>query len=359
MKKGFTLIELLVVIAIIAILAAILFPVFSKAREKARQTTCINNQKQITLAVLMYVQENDEIMPDGIDSLGIPAKVFICPTAGTNITSAYAYNSSLRSLAAGLIVNPDSVLCTVDSSATDKILDSFAKIAYRHNDKAIASYCDGHVEMPSDGIMGYSVLNQSFTDATMPPTGWLFYDDAAMTTLSPNQAAPARVALVSADVGNCLNLRSNGSGAKYMFPSAVPGDFRMEFDTYTAAGTKGCFIGFVIGSSYFTFGRSNNLGNNIYVSNSTGYTGSVSIPVPNISYFDNQWNHFLITRVKGVMKVTCTSAAGTVNFSIPASNWTSGQTASMLPLTSSPINGIFVNVYDSGNNQWSNFKISK
>jgi len=51
---GFTLIELLVVIAIIAILAAILFPVFSKAREKARQTQCINNQKQIATAVLMY-----------------------------------------------------------------------------------------------------------------------------------------------------------------------------------------------------------------------------------------------------------------------------------------------------------------
>ena len=63
MKKGFTLIELLVVIAIIAILAAILFPVFSKAREKARQTACINNQKQIALAIIMYTQDNDETLP--------------------------------------------------------------------------------------------------------------------------------------------------------------------------------------------------------------------------------------------------------------------------------------------------------
>jgi len=60
MRRGFTLIELLVVIAIIAILAAILFPVFAKAREKARQTSCLSNLKQIQLSVLMYVQDYDE-----------------------------------------------------------------------------------------------------------------------------------------------------------------------------------------------------------------------------------------------------------------------------------------------------------
>ena len=60
MKRGFTLIELLVVIAIIAILAAILFPVFAKAREKARQASCASNLKQIALAMLMYAQDYDE-----------------------------------------------------------------------------------------------------------------------------------------------------------------------------------------------------------------------------------------------------------------------------------------------------------
>jgi prepilin-type N-terminal cleavage/methylation domain-containing protein len=57
---GFTLIELLVVIAIIAILAAILFPVFAQARDKARQTTCLSNIKQLSLGVLMYAQDYDE-----------------------------------------------------------------------------------------------------------------------------------------------------------------------------------------------------------------------------------------------------------------------------------------------------------
>jgi prepilin-type N-terminal cleavage/methylation domain-containing protein/prepilin-type processing-associated H-X9-DG protein len=62
-QRGFTLIELLVVIAIIAILAAILFPVFAQAREKARQATCLSNNKQLGLATLMYAQDYDETFP--------------------------------------------------------------------------------------------------------------------------------------------------------------------------------------------------------------------------------------------------------------------------------------------------------
>lgn len=62
-RRAFTLIELLVVIAIIAILAAILLPVFAQAREKARQTACLSNAKQIGLALMMYTQDNDETYP--------------------------------------------------------------------------------------------------------------------------------------------------------------------------------------------------------------------------------------------------------------------------------------------------------
>ncbi|MGC4045883.1 MAG: prepilin-type N-terminal cleavage/methylation domain-containing protein [Armatimonas sp.] len=99
-RKGFTLIELLVVIAIIAILAAILFPVFAQAREKARGASCLSNTKQINLAWQMYLQDYDETMVPMFNSLLLTAGVdqqwtaymlypyfkswgmFVCPSQG-------------------------------------------------------------------------------------------------------------------------------------------------------------------------------------------------------------------------------------------------------------------------------------
>jgi len=101
MKKGFTLIELLVVIAIIAILAAILFPVFAKVREKARQTSCLSNEKQLGLGFIQYLQDNDETYPCAQDGYGEgwagkiypyvkSAGVYGCPDDPTAPASGYS-----------------------------------------------------------------------------------------------------------------------------------------------------------------------------------------------------------------------------------------------------------------------------
>ncbi|MDR3708249.1 MAG: DUF1559 domain-containing protein [Capsulimonadaceae bacterium] len=107
-RLGFTLIELLIVIAIIAIIAAILFPVFATAREKARQTACASNLKQIGLAIVQYEQDYDETTPAGGDwhdnGCGWAAQiypyvktsaVFLCPddTGKALSVCSYGYSS--------------------------------------------------------------------------------------------------------------------------------------------------------------------------------------------------------------------------------------------------------------------------
>ncbi len=109
MKRGFTLIELLVVIAIIAILAAILFPVFARAREKARQTSCLSNMKQLALGAMMYAQDYDEILPAALSRNPVDqstiwwhamlqpyvknTQVNICPSAMNNPSYGWAYQT--------------------------------------------------------------------------------------------------------------------------------------------------------------------------------------------------------------------------------------------------------------------------
>jgi prepilin-type N-terminal cleavage/methylation domain-containing protein/prepilin-type processing-associated H-X9-DG protein len=159
--RGFTLIELLVVIAIIAILAAILFPVFAKAREKARQSSCLNNQRQIAVAILMYAQDHDEVLPDHSSvwpEINVDRNILMCPTKGKKVANAYVYSSGLSSLTLGELADPSGTLMTMDGqhAATTGPPPTYDNVAYmvtdidaRHSNKFVATYADGHVDVMS------------------------------------------------------------------------------------------------------------------------------------------------------------------------------------------------------------------
>ncbi|MEN6644937.1 MAG: prepilin-type N-terminal cleavage/methylation domain-containing protein [Armatimonadia bacterium] len=178
-RAGFTLIELLVVIAIIAILAAILFPVFAKAREKARQSSCLSNVKQAAMATLQYVQDYDETLPVAIG--GLPDwslfwttveliqpymkshQLIFCPsdpTGSVNFTSftglghySYVWNRAafaymVPGMPAGAIRSladlplPSETTCFFDGKMVGMALWADA----RHNDGVNVSFFDGHAK---------------------------------------------------------------------------------------------------------------------------------------------------------------------------------------------------------------------
>jgi prepilin-type N-terminal cleavage/methylation domain-containing protein len=205
-KRGFTLIELLVVIAIIAILAAILFPVFAKAREKARTNSCLNNQRQIGVAIQMYVQDNDEaFFPDAVTSSWAAylkpynePSIYDCPTKtgkGNNDKPEYGFPKTLFGTAMGDIATPTAAVATFDlsmsSPAANFAVDDFdAGLDARHNNAIVLGCLDGHVAVESTQnvtakagtLMGkgydlYPGAKQLLSDSTsysttISPAGW-------------------------------------------------------------------------------------------------------------------------------------------------------------------------------------------
>lgn len=192
MRRGFTLIELLVVIAIIAILAAILFPVFARAREKARQTSCLSNIKQITLAVLSYVQDYDETLfyIHHYDQLGDGGRlmypcirvmpyvkneqVFLCPSRKGSIYTDYAWNYAYHGIcnyaySLGQFRKPAEFMVVMDgtnycfhhhthTNNTGTPGSYSAAIDPRHNDGVNIGFLDGHAKWAKAGIVTGTTL---------------------------------------------------------------------------------------------------------------------------------------------------------------------------------------------------------
>ena len=203
-RRGFTLIELLVVIAIIAILAAILFPVFARAREKARQTSCLSNMKQLGLGLSMYAQDFDEKLCihcpgwpeyDGTNHHPCWAgqifpyvkntQIYACPSEGGThsmggqagpggvvyqvIPRDYGYNFALDAVSLAKIQYPAECIAISDSNNRDDIDQTqdccgvgylapaprsgccatnakWGRVMPRHNGGANHAFADGHAK---------------------------------------------------------------------------------------------------------------------------------------------------------------------------------------------------------------------
>ena len=195
-RRGFTLIELLVVIAIIAILAAILFPVFAKAREKARQTSCASNCKQLGLVVLMYNADYDQRFP--LTCYGVTNtcwdrrtysggcfapyvknwQIFFCPstTPPTDPTaSTYCISrpgAGISGVSEATLVEPsrtilwgegngrrwlfvDAATCSCASHPTQ-----YKGMALNHNEGCNLAFADGHVKWAK----GQQLVNDDYKD---------------------------------------------------------------------------------------------------------------------------------------------------------------------------------------------------
>lgn len=218
--SGFTLIELLVVIAIIAILAAILFPVFARAREKARQASCQSNEKQLALGLLMYAQDYDEMLPPNAISLPPPIgairwpalvmpyikneQLFTCPSemtvkiggipVGNSESCGYGLGCHIYSYPIGKIYIPAETILIADTTsymvrAAGQSWGSepvgSRQVVYRHNQMANFGFCDGHVKAMNrdaaeitgtveDGI----TLDQTTTEARTWNNRWLLFNNA-------------------------------------------------------------------------------------------------------------------------------------------------------------------------------------
>ena len=152
-KSGFTLIELLVVIAIIAILAAILFPVFARARENARRSSCQSNEKQIALGFKQYIQDNNERYPasagwnTAILDYTKSEAILKCPSAAGAGTYDYSYNNLMSGKNENKVNNTASTVLVAEATRSGGATAApSASASSRHFDGSNYAFVDGHVK---------------------------------------------------------------------------------------------------------------------------------------------------------------------------------------------------------------------
>lgn len=215
-RSGFTLIELLVVIAIIAILAAILFPVFAQVREKARQTTCASNEKEIALGILMYTQDYDEHFPSADNTYTkVQWEAAVQPYI-KNGAPGTAWNGTELG---GIWTCPDSPI--KDYNSYDVPMDICPYIWDSHPDGNHTPPSIAIVDNPSDKILLYE-MGESFNIGGAIPgqisNAWNWFADSSNPDPSKyNHFTSADWAVKS---GNCDDKVNVGWGGCGFYPNA-------------------------------------------------------------------------------------------------------------------------------------------
>jgi len=176
--------ELMVVTAIVAVLTAIILPTLAAAREKANQTKCQNNQRQLLLAIAMYQHDHEGKFPDKMtiwQDLNLPPASLVCPTSGEKAgTITYGYNAwiSGKTMAATGMPKANQLPVIADSSTEDHLLLTAADVDYRHYAKATTAFADGHVAALESAPISVVVDHELFSEQVQTwPSGYkAFYN---------------------------------------------------------------------------------------------------------------------------------------------------------------------------------------
>jgi prepilin-type N-terminal cleavage/methylation domain-containing protein/prepilin-type processing-associated H-X9-DG protein len=220
-RRGFTLIELLVVIAIIAILAAILFPVFAQVREKARQISCASNEKQIALGILMYSEDYDGYYPSCDNQItGQQWQVVVQPY----IKNGAGATSWSGTEIGGIWTCPDSKVANYPTYAVPTDLFSFFWTSPGYSDGVETSniaVSETRVDRPTDKVMLYEMGDNTTVGGAVPAmisNNWQWFtntastDPSTYTTLSSTDWAYMH--------GNCDDAAAEGWGGCAFYPDA-------------------------------------------------------------------------------------------------------------------------------------------
>ena len=221
-RNGFTLIELLVVIAIIAILAAMLLPALAKAKQRANQIACLNNQKQLGLGMMLYVSDSGDKMPGvGSNNQGFHTEDWIYwRTPGINVGGLVTLPLGQSQIVALLGTGSKSnlFLCPLDTDNTERLINVPPPDTYFYSYSLNGLSKTTGMALQWDSGTGLNPLNFKLTQVRRPPEKIMLAEEPATTKPNDNPTGAANKIIVDGrwapqttlGAGDLLTKRHNG-----------------------------------------------------------------------------------------------------------------------------------------------------